>query len=299
LDAEEDALTLDKYIQVDPRVLEEDFNRRPFAFKHTLAGHPQLTLDALFDLAMRLPQAEVLHWSGAIGISDNIDTASRTHRTGRSLRDTFDHIQEANSYVLIRNAQFDPQFKRLMDDILDEVEVETDPIEPGMCQRIAYIFIASPGSVTPYHMDRDINFHFNVLGTKWISIWDPFDRLVLPESGLETLFSDWTAPRPAYSSTYEPRARTFELRAGDGVHHPFTAPHAVRYADEVSASFTVTFNTRATNRRAAAHFINRSLRRLGVEPTPVGRSPVQDELKFAALSLYRRAKAAVRPRVAR
>ena len=286
------------YIQVDPQVLRRDFNHRPFEFKHDLGGHPQLTLEALFDLATRLPPAEVLHWSGAIGVGDNIDTASKTHSTGRSLRETFDHIEDARSYVLIRNAQLDPAFKRLADDILNEIEETTEGIEPGMCERIAYIFIASPRSVTPYHMDRDINFHFNLRGKKWISIRDPLDRIVLPEKGLESLFTDWKAPRPPYSETYEPRARVFELTAGGGVHHPFTAPHAVRYGDEVSASFTVTFNTRATRRRAAAHFVNGSLRRLGVAPTPVGRSPVQDELKFRALNLYRRAKSVVRPRAA-
>ncbi|MCL2449497.1 MAG: hypothetical protein FWD17_11165, partial [Polyangiaceae bacterium] len=265
-------------------------NKRPFEFKHDLAGHPQLKLEALFDLATRLPPAEVLHWSGGIRIDDNIDTASRTHATGRSLRETFDHIEDAHSYVLIRNAQLDPTFGRLVNEILDDVEVQTKALEPDMCQRVAYVFIASPRSVTPYHMDRDINFHFNVLGRKTISIWDPFDRVVLPEAGLETLFTDWKAPRPPYSADFEPRAWTFKLGPGDGVHHPFTAPHAVRYGDEVSASFTVTFNTRATNRRAAAHFVNQALRRFGIAPTPVGKSTVQDELKFAAMNLYRRAK---------
>jgi len=61
------------YIQVDPEVLRADFNRRPFEFRHDLSSHPLLQLEALFDLAARLPPAEVLHWSGAIGIGDNID----------------------------------------------------------------------------------------------------------------------------------------------------------------------------------------------------------------------------------
>ena len=285
----------DQYIHVDQAVLDQNFNRTPFTFRHELNTHPDLQLSALFELATRLPPAEVLHWSGNISVADNIDTASKTHSTGRSLRDTMDNIQAANSYILIRNAHVDPKFGRLVHEILDELEGKTNAIEAGMCQRIAYIFIASPNSITPYHMDRDINFHFNLLGKKWISIWDPFDRVVLPEAGLESLFTDWNAPRPPYSASYEPRARVFELQAGEGVHHPFTAPHAVKYGDQVSASFTVTWNTRATRRRASAHFINHFLRRIGVSPTPVGRSLVQDELKFAGLSMYRKAKSVVRP----
>jgi hypothetical protein len=288
-------MSSEPYLKLDERVLREEFNRRPFAFKHNLTDHPQLQLSALYELASRLPKGEVLHWSGSIPVDANIDTASKTHSTGVSLRDTFDGMEKAGSYVLIRNAQLDPAFNGLVDDILDEVKTLVDPIEPGMCQRIAYVFIASPGSVTPYHMDRDINFHFNVRGTKWISIWDPFDRIVLPETGLESLFTDWNAPRPAYAPEHERRARVFELHPGDGVHHPFTAPHSIRYGNEVAASFTVTFNTRSTKRRAAAHFVNHALRRAGVPPSPVGRSIARDELKAAALNLYRRAKYAISP----
>jgi hypothetical protein len=283
-----------KHIDVDEHVLREHFNRQPFPFTHDLATHPQLQLGALFDLASRLPQAEVLHWSGSIAIDANIDTASRTHATGLSLHETFDRMEETGSYILIRNAQMDRTFNLLVDEILDEVAEMTDALEPGMCRRIAYVFIASPGSVTPYHMDRDINFHFNLRGTKRISIWDPLDRVVLPETGLESLFTDWNAPRPPYLPEFEPRARVFELRAGEGVHHPFTAPHAIRYGEEVAASFTVTFNTRATNRRAAAHFANHALRKVGLRPAPVGQSVARDELKAAALGLYRRAKSVVK-----
>ncbi len=281
------------HLTVDGQVFRHDFNRRPFVFKHDLATHPQLQLGALYDLACRLPKGEVLHWSGSIPIDANIDTASRTHATGVPLRETFDRMEQAGSYVLIRNAQLDPEFGRLVDDIANEVKRMTDPLEPGMCQRIAYVFIASPHSVTPYHMDRDINFHFNLRGSKWISIWDPFDRVVLPESGLESLFTDWTAPCPPYAPEFQRRARVFELHAGDGVHHPFTAPHAIRYGDEVAASFTVTFNTRTTKRRAAAHFVNHALRKVGLLPSPVGQSVVRDELKAATLRLYRRAKSAI------
>jgi hypothetical protein len=278
------------YINVDERVIRENFNRHPFRFKHGLGDDPRLALGALYELASRIPRGEVLHWSGKIAVDGNIDLASKTHATDLSLRETFDRIETAGSYILIRNAQLDPAFKRLVDDILDDAMRVTEEIDPGMCQRIAYVFIASPGSTTPYHMDRDINFHFNVRGSKRISIWDPFDRSVLSETGLESLFTNFNAPRPPYKPEYESHAHVFDLQAGDGVHHPFTAPHAVRYGDDVAISFTVTFNTRSTNRRAAAHFLNHALRRIGASPSPVGRSLVRDEVKFAALNVYRRAK---------
>jgi hypothetical protein len=285
-------MSLSRFIRVDEQILRENFNRSPFTFKHDLTSEPRLQLGSLYELATRIPSKEVSHWSGKITVDSDIDIAPQSHRTNFSLRETFHNIETAGSYILIRNAQFDPGFNQLLNEILDEVMVVTDPLDPGMCQRIAYVFVASPGSTTPYHMDRDINFHFNVRGTKAISIWDPFDREVLPETGLESLFARFDAPRPPYKPEYEPRAQTFELGPGDGVHHPFTAPHAVRYGNEVAISFTVTFNTRSTNRRAALHFINHKLRRMGALPSPVGRSPMRDELKYATLAMYRRAKSA-------
>src|SRR5258708_24225198 len=98
------------HIRLDPALLRDSFNRRAFTFKHDLADHPQLQLGALYDLAGRIPQGETLHWRGDIAVGDNIDTASKTHATGLSLRETFDRIESAGAYVLIRNAQLDGAF---------------------------------------------------------------------------------------------------------------------------------------------------------------------------------------------
>ena len=68
-------MSSEPYLKLDERVLREEFNRRPFAFKHNLTDHPQLQLSALYELASRLPKGEVLHWSG-------FDPCRRKHRYG-------------------------------------------------------------------------------------------------------------------------------------------------------------------------------------------------------------------------
>jgi cytochrome P450 len=34
----------------------------------------------------------------------------------------------------------------------------SEPLAPGMCQREGFIFISSPGAVTPFHLDPEHNF---------------------------------------------------------------------------------------------------------------------------------------------
>src|SRR5262245_4405697 len=179
------------FLEVDERTFTSRYNREPFMFRHSLADHPLLQLSSIFDLAMRHPRQEILHWDGSIPVSANIDIASKTHAVPISLEDAIRNVETTGSYVLIRNAQWDPALGRLVDEVLDEIQQRTETLDPGMCDRIAYIFVASPHSITPYHMDRDINFLFQIQGSKRINVCDPFDRSVLPEAGLETLFADW------------------------------------------------------------------------------------------------------------
>src|SRR5207237_3493634 len=117
-----------------------------------------------------------------------------------------------------RDAQAEPRYQRLLFEILDEVRPLSEPIDPGMRERIAYIFIASPGCVTPYHMDRDVNFLCQIEGRKEYWIWDHADREVLPETGLEILFARQQLRRPGFQPEYENRAHRFDLTAGTGVY---------------------------------------------------------------------------------
>src|SRR5262249_6008970 len=85
-------------------------------------------------------------------------------------------------------------------------------------------------------------------------------------------------------------ARSFALAPGCGVHVPVTFPHWVQNGPEVSISYSITFQTREGLRRAHAHRANSVLRRLGLEPSPVGASTLADELKHLALVAFDRVR---------
>jgi hypothetical protein len=58
-----------------------------------------------------------------------------------------------------------------------------------MTERKAFIFVSSPGAVTPYHVDFEYNFLLQIRGDKNITVFDAFDRSLLSEVQRERFVS--------------------------------------------------------------------------------------------------------------
>ncbi len=174
---------------------------------------------------------------------------------------------------------------------VDEIEPLSERIEPGMCERQGAIFVTSPSSITPYHMDHEINFLLQIRGTKTISVFSASDREVLSEQELEEHFSGPAIHRNmAFVERYQERARVFELREGYGIHIPTTDPHWVKNGDCVSVSFSASFKTRASLRRGAIYSLNGQLRKTGLDPAPYGQSALRDSIKYQAFRMLNRVR---------
>src|SRR5262249_2973599 len=140
-------------------------------------------------------------------------------RNGLSVRETIRRIEECRSWMVINNVELDPEYRRLLDRCLDEVQVLSEPVDPGMFRREGFVFISSPFSVTPFHMDPEYNFLLQVRGGKRISIWDSRDRSILSEVALEKYFSGANR-QIAFKEEYQQTASVFELAPGQGLHFP-------------------------------------------------------------------------------
>jgi hypothetical protein len=282
-------------LQIEPDQLRSAYNRRPFTFKHRLQGHPLMNLEALIDLANRLPADQVRHSRGKRGFEVDFD-ADLLHRRHRlSLDQVLEDMSSADAYVMIHRPDTDPFYRDLLFSALADVRSLTEPIDPGMCDEAAYIFIASPGAVTPYHMDREMNFLCQISGTKVVQLWNQDDRSILKAEELDVLFARPDLPKPAFKSEYGAKAMHFTLEPGTGVHQPFTAPHAVVNSGEISIAMALTFRSRAIVRRIAIHQANYRLRRLGIDPGAYGQYPLADSLKHGALRGYHAVRALARP----
>ncbi len=273
-------------LEIDGERFRANFNRRPFLIGHRLATHPLFSLSRLVELAMRMPKEHVEYNAGNLPIS--LDPALTPH-TGLSIAETIRRIETCQSWMVLKYVERDPNYGALLNECLDEISRFSEPLAPGMCKREGFIFISSPASVTPYHLDPEYNFLLQVRGEKTVHLFDPTDRTVLSESELERLYAG-SHRNMTFQNGYEKKAWVFDLHPGQGLHFPVTAPHYVKVGNAVSISFSITFRTPASERRESVYRMNHFLRQRGRTPLPFGQAKLLDSAKYNSFRLFRRVR---------
>lgn len=279
-------------IHVDPATFEP---WKIQALTHSLSDHPLLQIGALVELGKRQQERRLVrtHTADATAGTSFAD-APNLHPNTKGAEATLADIEKARAWMSLLNVQADPIYRRFIDEILDEVKPITERKDPGMCYRAGWIFVSSPNAVTPFHMDHEHNFIMQIRGTKRLYTWDPFDRVVVSERGQELFHDAHSRELVTWSEDWRPRARVLDLEPGLGGYMPSTSPHMVENGPEPSITISFTYYTDSTRQRELLYRGNAALRRLGVEPTPVGTSPARDRVKHAVLSGYTRARNTVR-----
>ena len=272
--------------QLDPTEFRACFNRRPFKIEHHLADSPLFDLSRLVELAQRLPESRVEYNPGNLSVSHD---PSKTPRNGLSIEDTIARIEECNSWMVLKNVEIDTEYGALLDACLDAMRPFTEAVAPGMCRREGFIFISSPGSVTPFHIDPENNFLLQIRGQKEVYLFDREDRVVISEKDVESFFAGAHRNVP-FDDAFRNRGEIFELVPGEGLHFPVAAPHWVKNGQAVSISFSITFQTDDSLRRQSLYRFNRQMRRLGIEPNPVDKSAFCDAIKYGFIRTLRGAK---------
>jgi hypothetical protein len=257
--------------------------------RHTAGpDHPLFQLPRLIELARFLPEVFVEYNAGKLPVS--IDSRL-TPRNGLSVEETIRNIEEHCSWMVLKRVEQDPEYREFLDDCLDEVRRHSEAFDPGMSDRAGAVFVSSPGAVTPYHLDAEYNFLLQLRGTKTVHVFDPDDPAVLSEPEVEEHGGVGTVHRNlVFREELQAKARTFELTPGTALHVPPWAPHWVQNGPAVSISFSAGFQTRGSDRKACVRSVNRRLRRWGLRPAPLGRSPWRDNLKYQGFRAWRRLK---------
>lgn len=171
-----------RIIQSDASDFQKKFNQVPFQFLHNLTEHPLFQIPRLVELAKTLIQ---MGRQDYIVCMTSEGLASRTF--AEAIQDKFAseaiaHIAESGSLVFLKSVHADPEYKVLLNQVLTELEELTGlPLHQKISRSIATIIISSPNSVTPYHIDHDCNFLFQINGDKEVHLFDQNDRSVLTE----------------------------------------------------------------------------------------------------------------------
>jgi hypothetical protein len=273
-----------KLLELESDTFRAQFPRRPFLVRHHLADHPLFAISRLLELSKALPESCVEYNEGNIPVNMGYQASPRT---GLSVEETIRRIREAHSWMVLKYVEKDPDYRALLDECLDQVRDLSEPLVPGMRQREGFIFLSSPNSTTPLHVDPEHNFLLQIQGRKFVSQFDPQDTAVITEADIERgLYGK--IRNLAYNEAIQARGQVFELTPGLGLHFPVAAPHWVKNGEEVSISFSITFRSASTDRSEAVRLFNAGLRKRGFHPNPLGRSPIMDTAKYQAYRVQRR-----------
>jgi hypothetical protein len=268
----------DPVLSFEPGILRSSYNRKPFLVGHRLTAHPMFSLGHLFDLCRRMAPEQILYRAGNIPGDAEFETSYDRYKQGLTLAETLDHFEERRAYICVNNPERDAEFRPVIEGIVAEIAGGIDPMDPGISWYSTYIFISTRDAVTPYHMDREMNFLLQIQGEKIVHLWDQDDHEIMSSEQKDLLLSR-IGGRPTYKPSFEAKAMTFQLHPGMGVHHPFIAPHRVHTGSELSISLAVTFRTRQSDMWTDAHRFNARMRGLGLRPGPVGHSALVDRAK--------------------
>lgn len=250
------------------------FPEQHFKIGHELAGHPLFTVDRLLELAKVLPKPQIEWNSGNASISQDPDM---TPMNGLDPAQTVASIATNKSWLVMKNIESDLEYRDVLYGCLAEVEKIAGNRLTGLGDRTGFVFLSSPGSVTPYHMDPEHNFLLQLQGSKTMHVFDQTDRSVVSEEEIEsTYYGEGKHRNLEFREELHSKANTVTLQPGEGIHVPIHAPHWVQNGEEVSISLSITFRSDQSRRDVRLHALNARMRRMGIKPSDVGRRKLRD-----------------------
>jgi hypothetical protein len=277
-------------ITADRDALRRDFPLRPFAIRHRLAGHPLLALPRIAQLAAELPRDLIEYNSGKVAIDQDPDAIPSVDLDPVEV---VKRIETAGAWMVLKRVENSPEYRALLEDTLLSVARArgcNSLLDAGFEQVEGFLFVSSPNSTTPFHLDSEDNFFVHIHGEKLFTIFDNTDRSIVSDAEIERSMTRHRNLR--YDEAFAPKGQQFHLFAGDGCYVPYQWPHWVRTADSFSISMAITWKTREVRRMNDLHFFNSMLRGIGLPQQPPGEQPVLDSIKLA---FYRAVTTAIKP----
>lgn len=287
----------DKWIDADTSAFRANFERRSFEVSHHLASHPLFEVPHLMDLAARTLKtrpSDLYHDMGDVAPGQKWKDTHREFSPLKALR----QLENANAWFIFRSTQRDPLYAELYRHAIAEIkDLVGGDIDSMISKEDIIIFVTSPKRVTAYHIDRECNFILQIRGEKDLYVFDREDREILPEEELERF---WATDNNAanYRPELQDRAASYRLVPGNGVHVPVNCPHWVQNDDNISVTLSVNFQF-VDSVRADIYRANYYLRKLGINPTPPGKSAVLDRAKATVYSTAYAARRAAKSALGR
>jgi len=255
----------------------------PHKLRHHLSAHPLLELDALAELGETLPAGSVEYNRGDLPIG----VEGKPEGTGLAIGETIRGIEESNSWAVLKNIEQVPAYAALVGELLGELEAEIVPKTGRMMRTQGFVFVSSPGAVTPYHFDPEHNILMQLVGEKAMTVFPAGNAACAPDAAHET-YHTGGGRELTWRDELAEHGMTFRLEPGEALYVPVMAPHHVRNGPVPSISLSITWRSEWSFAEADARAFNHLLRTWGFAVRPPGRWPARNRAKAIAWRALRR-----------
>lgn len=244
--------------------------RNGFAVTHSLSDLDLLSHESVVALADRLPAGSAE--PGLVGIVAegglDYEPAAMTD-AGPAVRD----LDGRDASVYLYNVERDASYGSLINDVLADVSQTLGMSDTDIVHHEGYVFLTGGSATTSAHVDHEYNFLLVVRGHKRVFIADvPSEE---GERALEAMHSGGYGSCDAVPAS----GTMFEIGPGEGVFIPPRGAHYVENGPGPCAALSVVFGTASLQAEARVYRVNAALRRLRMNPTSPGVSPVRDRSK--------------------
>ncbi|MEP2989610.1 MAG: transcriptional regulator [Parasphingorhabdus sp.] len=253
--------------------------------EHQMAAHELLTLDALADLGSALPQASVEYNPGDLPVGIAPEDVPDN---GMSIADTIRLIENANSWAVLKNIEQVPEYENLLLSLLEEIRPILESKTGKMLRPQGFVFVSSPGAVTPYHFDPEHNILLQLRGEKWMTTFPAGNSRYAPDEVHEGYHTGGHR-NLVWQDEFEAEGLKHHLIPGKAIFVPVMAPHYVKVGSEHSISLSITWRSDWSFAEADVRALNGWMRRKGMAPQAPGRWPVQNMPKATAWRIMRKA----------
>ena len=255
----------------------------PHRLEHNLHHHPLLEFERLAQLAEALPKDSVEYNLADLPIA--VD--GKPNRPDMTIGEMIRQIGTAGSWCVLQNIEQDPEYAALLNELLDDVVPEVKAKTGRMVHRVGFIFVTSPGGVTPCHFDPEHNILLQVRGSKVMTQFPVTDTAYAKDEAHEGYHTGGPREVP-WNERLEQDGTEFPLTPGEGLFVPVMAPHFVKNGPEASISLSITWRSEWSYEEADARAFNSLLRRVGLKPKAPGRWPQRNRAKAIGWRLYRK-----------
>jgi len=257
---------------------ETNFPHKPFRITHDLVGDARLTLPAILDLVKQMPRDRLEYNSGKAAVSQD---PNATPLVDLDPEDVVRQIETAGAWMVLKRIEVVPAYKELLETALQSIATArgfASLKEAGFTDVQGFLFVSSPNSTTPFHLDSEDNLFVQVHGDKQFAVYDNNDRSIASEDQIEHAITKHR--NLTYDERFATRGVVNELKPGEGVFVPYIWPHWVRTKDTYSISVAITWKTAEVKRRNDLYVANSMLRDRGFPQKAPGSNPTLDAVKL-------------------